>query len=252
MMVDALGNTKQAVQYATTYFASLEEGREIRWARIAKAIEEARDRQEKFLSAPPSYTYETNLDPAIRWHNIARSIQGARDVAQVAAIDMQHAFGSALESIGADMLSLENLSQRVFSAIVNGALQQLGKLVAGGTDIFGALGQVVTNVVAPKSGFSTGLGAIGSALLGPVGWLAGLFHFQHGGIVTKPTMGLVGEAGPEAIIPLNRMSPALASAGQGGEFHFHLHTGVFMGGEMQARDFAQKMGKYFREENRRR
>lgn len=30
-------------------------------------------------------------------------------------------------------------------------------------------------------------------------------QFAEGGIVTKPTVGLVGEAGPEAIIPLNRM-----------------------------------------------
>ena len=30
-----------------------------------------------------------------------------------------------------------------------------------------------------------------------------VWGFQHGGIVTQPTMGLIGEAGPEAIIPLN-------------------------------------------------
>jgi phage-related minor tail protein len=29
--------------------------------------------------------------------------------------------------------------------------------------------------------------------------------FQHGGLVTKPTMGLVGEAGPEAIVPLGAL-----------------------------------------------
>jgi hypothetical protein len=28
--------------------------------------------------------------------------------------------------------------------------------------------------------------------------------FAHGGIVTRPTVGLIGEAGPEAVIPLNR------------------------------------------------
>jgi phage-related minor tail protein len=30
--------------------------------------------------------------------------------------------------------------------------------------------------------------------------------FAKGGIVTRPTLGLVGEAGPEAVIPLNRSS----------------------------------------------
>jgi len=33
---------------------------------------------------------------------------------------------------------------------------------------------------------------------------AGMKYFAKGGIVTGPTLGMVGEAGPEAIIPLNR------------------------------------------------
>jgi hypothetical protein len=34
--------------------------------------------------------------------------------------------------------------------------------------------------------------------------MGGAIPFAKGGIVTSPTLGLVGEAGPEAIIPLNR------------------------------------------------
>jgi hypothetical protein len=30
--------------------------------------------------------------------------------------------------------------------------------------------------------------------------------FQHGGIVTGPTMGMLGEAGPEAVVPLNKIA----------------------------------------------
>jgi phage-related minor tail protein len=29
--------------------------------------------------------------------------------------------------------------------------------------------------------------------------------FANGGIVTSPTLGIIGEAGPEAVIPLDRM-----------------------------------------------
>lgn len=36
--------------------------------------------------------------------------------------------------------------------------------------------------------------------------LAGFAGFAEGGIVRKPVLGLIGEAGPEAIIPLDRMS----------------------------------------------
>ena len=34
--------------------------------------------------------------------------------------------------------------------------------------------------------------------------LGGIGKFAHGGIVTRPTLGVIGEAGPEAVIPLNR------------------------------------------------
>ena len=33
-----------------------------------------------------------------------------------------------------------------------------------------------------------------------------MWPFAEGGIVTGPTLGLVGEAGPEAIIPLDRLN----------------------------------------------
>lgn len=50
---------------------------------------------------------------------------------------------------------------------------------------------------------------------------SGVQKFAHGGIVTKPTMGIVGEAGQsEAIIPLNRLPQLMGTMGnnQRGEF----------------------------------
>ena len=44
----------------------------------------------------------------------------------------------------------------------------------------------------------------------------GVTAFAEGGIVTGPTLGLVGEAGPEAIIPLDRLDGMMRS--QKGEF----------------------------------
>lgn len=37
-------------------------------------------------------------------------------------------------------------------------------------------------------------------------WLAGLLPFAEGGIVTGPTPALIGEAGPEAVIPLDKLN----------------------------------------------
>jgi len=49
-----------------------------------------------------------------------------------------------------------------------------------------------------------GGGGAGFAILGGLALSKG-FKFAEGGIVTKPTVGLVGEAGPEAVIPLDRI-----------------------------------------------
>ena len=45
------------------------------------------------------------------------------------------------------------------------------------------------------------LAAAGTALMVSAGFVRGL---KEGGIVTKPTQALIGEAGPEAVIPLNK------------------------------------------------
>ncbi len=61
------------------------------------------------------------------------------------------------------------------------------------------------------------MGGIGKAAGGIGGFLGHIF--QTGGIVTGPTMGLLGEAGPEAVIPLSQLQtlvPALAGGGGSG------------------------------------
>lgn len=49
----------------------------------------------------------------------------------------------------------------------------------------------------------------------------GISAFAGGGIVTRPTIGLVGEAGPEAIVPLGR------GGGMGTVNNFHFHGAVY-------------------------
>lgn len=52
---------------------------------------------------------------------------------------------------------------------------------------------------------SSALAGFGSAAIKTVGSTLPFLPFADGGIVTSPTLGLVGEAGPEAIIPLSKM-----------------------------------------------
>lgn len=81
------------------------------------------------------------------------------------------------------------------------------------------------------------MGAINSA----IGVLAGgrrvvvrrVPRMATGGIVTGPTLGIVGEAGPEAVIPLSRAR----SFGVGGaEVHVHVSGSVFATKEQMARE----------------
>jgi hypothetical protein len=76
-------------------------------------------------------------------------------------------------------------------------LETMEKIVGLAGKVTGLAGKI------PGGGLIAGTaGKIGGALKGFAG-------FAEGGIVTRPTLGLIGERGPEAVIPLNR-------AGSGG------------------------------------
>jgi len=70
-------------------------------------------------------------------------------------------------------------------------------------------------------------------------------EFQSGGIVTSPTLAMIGESGPEAVVPLSGSSSSL------GHIEQHIHIGSFMGDEMSLRDLTRRLQELMREEERR-
>ena len=70
------------------------------------------------------------------------------------------------------------------------------------------------------------LGGIGNVVGNVVGWIGGLFGGAEGAIVTRPTFGMIGEAGPEAVIPLDRAAGASALPGMGGGDVTNLYINV--------------------------
>ncbi len=74
--------------------------------------------------------------------------------------------------------------------------QAQGSSITAATNTAAAMGPAGFYALAPL---------IASALAITTGAFAGVKAFAKGGVVTTPMMGLVGEAGPEAIIPLNRL-----------------------------------------------
>jgi hypothetical protein len=68
------------------------------------------------------------------------------------------------------------------------------------------------------------------------GMLSLVPHFATGGIVTSPTLGLVGEAGPEAIIPLSQL-------GRGGQNINITITGNTISSQLDLRGIAQAVSE---------
>lgn len=101
-------------------------------------------------------------------------------------------------------------------SIGKGILQGFGEMLMSspfGAIISGALGgAAIGSVVLPGAG--TAAGAVAGGVSGFGTWaVSRLFNkHQHGGILTRPHIGLVAEAGPEAIIPLSTRMRARALA----------------------------------------
>jgi len=108
-----------------------------------------------------------------------------------------------------------------FKSTVNTALDALrdlvtGVLLASMKEIMAAKAVAIANAiksVMQSIPFPLNLALVGIAIAG-VTALFSKIHLGEGGIVTRPTTALIGERGPEAVIPLDRPG-ALAFAGAG-------------------------------------
>ena len=70
---------------------------------------------------------------------------------------------------------------------------------------------------------------------------ASVSAFAKGGIVTGPTVGLVGEAGPEAIIPLSR------AGGLGGTYNITVNAGMGADGQRIGEQIIKEIKRYERQ-----
>lgn len=74
--------------------------------------------------------------------------------------------------------------------------------------------------------------------------MAAAAGLAEGGIVTRPTRALIGEAGPEAVIPLSK-------SGLMGSREVHIHIGNYMGDESSMRQLVRRIGQVLQEDSRR-
>jgi len=117
----------------------------------------------------------------------------------IAVEGLADAFDSMFDAI----LSGGDNAFKAFGDAIKQVIAQLIKAVATAAAL-----AAIFSIIAPAAG---GLSKIkgflnigdGKSLFG--GLLGGLVPFADGGIVTKPTNALIGEAGPEAVIPLDKI-----------------------------------------------
>ncbi len=131
----------------------------------------------------------------------------ATSILQSGFLRVGDAIGSTLvNSIAKGKSAMQGLKS-VFSTVIQSLISQLAGFA------------VKLGVIAPFLG-AIGLGTGGGGLAlpavsGQVG--AGVFPFASGGIVTGPTLGLIGEAGEnEAVMPLSRLGSMLDAAALSG------------------------------------
>ncbi len=106
-----------------------------------------------------------------------------------------------------------------------------------------AWGAIISTINSAISAFnnlfsaaSRAISAAGNIAGGAFSSVRGLLGLQHGGIVTRPTLAMVGEAGAEAVIPLSRFG----GAGIGGAINIYLQGDFYTDAEVAER-FANKI-----------
>jgi phage-related minor tail protein len=96
----------------------------------------------------------------------------------------------------------------------------IGKSI-GGWIIDGLIAAVKAAAGAVAAAVRSIMPDIGGMVSGAIGAIKGFIPgLAHGGVVTSPTLALIGEAGPEAVIPLNR------AGGVGATYNITVHAGM--------------------------
>ena len=137
--------------------------------------------------------------------------QLATTVEKQAAINSQKKEGLSIDAEsmkeGASALSIQ---ERLASAV-----EKLNSVLQATAIIVGAIVGAVALVLAPFTGGTSLIGLKAAAVIGGLGGaIGGAALMAEGGMVTGPTRAIVGEAGPEAVIPLNDNTPLIKQANE--------------------------------------
>ena len=111
---------------------------------------------------------------------------------------------------------VDTIWNNIYSTVtgwINAIVEFVKELPGRILEIIQKIPSMVGNVIKDIPVIGDAVGAVG----GVVGGVKEFFGLEHGGIVTGPTLALLGEAGPEAVIPLPNLnlSSLVTDAGAG-------------------------------------
>jgi hypothetical protein len=119
------------------------------------------------------------------WDDIKRGVQGVRDF-------ITEAFGTVVSTITGMPGRIGSAASGMFDGLWQAFKSAVNKIIDGWNGLSFSLPSINTHI--------PGVGTIG-------GWsihTPDIPRLALGGIATRPTLALIGEAGPEAVVPLNR------------------------------------------------
>jgi hypothetical protein len=129
---------------------------------------------------------------------------------------------AAFVAVGAALVVLQmkfNIFGKAFEAVGNIASTVFEGIKAGFAGVVSAVSGYVNGLIAVYKGLFNGIASVWNNTIGKLsfkipGWVPGIGGkgfdvpdipmLAEGGIVNSPTLAMIGEAGPEAVVPLNR------------------------------------------------
>jgi hypothetical protein len=100
---------------------------------------------------------------------------------------------------------LANAVSSIFEILIEPFRNVVSGMFNIGRDIVSGIVDGIKSAASAIGSAITGAIPGGGLIGGAVGKIKGILPFADGGLVTGPTIGLIGEAGPEVVIPLDRL-----------------------------------------------
>jgi phage-related protein len=121
--------------------------------------------------------------------------------------------------------SIGRIGARMGAGLWNGIKGIIGDVGGFGKSLYNAVAQSINWLIDKIKNWHFTIGAFGvHHTFKPFGGIPEIPLMAKGGIVNSPTLAMVGEAGPEAVIPLSKMKDHFGGGGGGRDINVYVHA----------------------------